>query len=178
MVSEHHLRPCHDGGEPAGFRHQRVFDCELRATVSFPHALQQHRMTMKRRDLLGLLGGLALSRPLAVKAEESGKVWRMGFLAQGYEKFYDALFDGLRQLGYQEGRNLLVERRYAEGRSERFREFAAEMVQLNVDVIVVSTTPAGFAVKSPRPTSPWCFPTPSVRSKVVWSRASPIPAAT
>ena len=63
-------------------------------------------MTMKRRDLLGLLGGLALSQPLAARAQESGKVWRMGFLAQGYEKFYDALFDGLKDLGYQEGRNL------------------------------------------------------------------------
>ena len=57
----------------------------------------------------------------------------MGFLAHGHEKFYDALFEGLREFGYVEGRNLIVERRYAEGRAERFQEFAAEMVRLNVD---------------------------------------------
>ena len=82
----------------------------------------------------------------------------MGFLAQGYEKFYGALFDGLKDLGYQEGRNLIVERRYAEGRSERFQEFAAEMVRLKVDVIIVTTTPAGFAVKSPNTNIPVVFP--------------------
>jgi len=132
-------------------------------------------MTMKRRDLLGLLGSLAFSRPLAAEAQEPGKVWRMGFLAQGYEKFYDALFDGLRALGYQEGRNLQVERRYAEGRSERFKEFAAEMVQLKVDVIVVSTTPAGFAVKSPATNIPVVFPNAisPVESGLVASLANP-----
>jgi putative tryptophan/tyrosine transport system substrate-binding protein len=132
-------------------------------------------MNLKRRDLLGLLGGAALSRPLAVNAQEPGKVWRMGFLAQGYEKFYDALFDGLRSLGYQEGRNLAVERRYAEGRSERFKEFAAEMVRLKVDVIVVSTTPAGFAVKSPATNIPVVFPNAisPVESGLVASLANP-----
>jgi putative ABC transport system substrate-binding protein len=132
-------------------------------------------MNMKRRDLLGLLGGFALSRPLTVFAQESGRVWRMGFLAQGYERFYDALFDGLRDIGYQEGRNLLVERRYAEGRSERFKEFAAEMVRLKVDVIIVSTTPAGFAVKSPATNIPVVFPNAisPVESGLVASLANP-----
>lgn len=132
-------------------------------------------MTMKRRDLLGLLGGLALSRPRVARAQESGKIWRMGFLAQGYEKFYDALFDGLKALGYQEGRNLQVERRYAEGRSERFKEFAAEMVRLKVDVIIVSTTPAGFAVKSPATIIPVVFPNAisPVESGLVASLANP-----
>ncbi|HEY2444437.1 MAG TPA: ABC transporter substrate-binding protein [Rhizomicrobium sp.] len=102
-------------------------------------------------------GGLA-AWPLATYAAEPGKVWRMGFLAQGYEKFYDALFQGLNELGYQEGRNLVVDRRYARGHAERFPEFAAEMVQLKVDVIVVSTTPAGFAVKSPATNIPVVFP--------------------
>ncbi len=99
----------------------------------------------------------------------------MGFLAQGYEKFYDALFDGLKSLGYEEGRNLTVERRYAEGRAERFREFAAEMVRLNVDVIIVSTTPAGFAVKSPATNIPVVFPNAisPVESGLVASLARP-----
>jgi putative ABC transport system substrate-binding protein len=113
---------------------------------------------MRRRDFIRAMGGAAAVFPLATYAQQTGKVWRMGFLAQGYEKFYDALFDGLKDLGYQEGRNLIVERRYAEGHTERFKEFAAEMVRLKADVIVVSTTPAGFAVKSPATNIPVVFP--------------------
>jgi putative ABC transport system substrate-binding protein len=113
---------------------------------------------MRRREFIRVVGGAAVVQPLLAYAQERGKVWRMGFLAQGYEKFYDALFDGLRALGYEEGRNLQVERRYAEGRTERFQEFAAEMMRLKVDVIIVSTTPAGFAVKSPATNIPVVFP--------------------
>jgi len=113
---------------------------------------------MRRREFIRVLTGAAATWPLAAHPQGPGKVWRLGFLAQGYEKFYDALFDGLKDLGYQEGRNLMVERRYAEGRVERFQEFAAEMVRLKVDVIIVSTTPAGFAVKSPATNIPVVFP--------------------
>jgi putative ABC transport system substrate-binding protein len=99
----------------------------------------------------------------------------MGFLAQGNEKFYQALFDGLKDLGYQEGRNLLVERRFAEGHNERFQEFADEMVRLRVDVIIVSTTPAGFAVKSPATNIPVVFPNAisPVESGLIASLAHP-----
>ena len=69
-------------------------------------------------------GGAAAGWPLAAYAQEPGPVYRTGFLAQGYEKLYDALLNSLKDLGYQEGRNLVVERRYA-GRSER-PEFAAD----------------------------------------------------
>ena len=79
---------------------------------------------------------------------QSGKSWRIGFIAHRYERFYDALFEGLRDLDYREGQNVIVERRYAEGRVERFREFAAEMVRLKVDVIIVVTTPAALAAKN------------------------------
>jgi hypothetical protein len=75
----------------------------------------------------------------------SHKVWRMGFIACGHESFYAALFEGLREHGCEEGRNLIVERRYAHGAAERFEDFAAEMVRLNVDVVVVVTTPAALA---------------------------------
>lgn len=68
---------------------------------------------MRRRDFITLVGGGIAARPLDALAQTSGKIWRIGFIAQGYEKFYDALFDGLRDLGYAEGRNLIVERRYA-----------------------------------------------------------------
>ena len=130
---------------------------------------------MQRRAFITVLGGAVAALPFAACAQELGKVWRIRILAQGYEKFYDALFDGLKDLGYQEGRNLLVERRYAEGRSERFQEFAAEMVRLKVDVIIVSTTPAGFAVKSPATNIPVVFPNAisPVESGLIASLAHP-----
>ena len=112
---------------------------------------------MKRREFITLLGG-ATAWPLAARAQQPVKIWRMGFIAHGHERFYDALFKGLEEFGYVEGQNLIVERRYAEGRAERFPEFAAEMVRLNVDVIVVVTTPAALAVKKATTTIPIVHP--------------------
>src|SRR4051794_10369547 len=115
------------------------------------------RCPMKRRDFITLLcGASALS--LDALGQQASKVWRMGFLAHEHEGFYDALFDGLREYSYEEGRNLLVERRYAQGRAERFKEFAEEMVRLNVDLIVVVTTPAALAVMSATSTIPVVHP--------------------
>jgi putative tryptophan/tyrosine transport system substrate-binding protein len=113
---------------------------------------------VKRRSFITLLGGAAATWPLAVSAQPAAKVWRMGFIAHGHESFYDALFEGLREYGYEEGRNLIVERRYARGRAERFKEFAAEIVRLNVDIIVVVTTPAALAVKNATKTIPIVHP--------------------
>jgi putative ABC transport system substrate-binding protein len=130
---------------------------------------------MERRRFIQVVAGGMASAPILSYAQEASRVWRMGFLAQGYEKFYDALFVGLKDLGYQEGRNLLVERRYAEGKNERFKEFAAEMERLKVDVIIVSTTPAGFAVKSPAISIPVVFPNAisPVESGLIASLAHP-----
>ena len=130
---------------------------------------------MRRRDFVALLSGGAVALPLRTFAQQSGKTWRMGFIAQGYERFYDALFEGLRELGYAEGKNLVVERRYAEGHAERFQEFAAEMVRLKVNVIVVTTTPAALAVKTATATIPVVFPNAisPVESGVVESLAHP-----
>src|SRR5262245_27723308 len=113
---------------------------------------------MKRREFITLLGGVAVAWPLAAHAQQAGKVWRMGFIAHGHESFYDALFEGLREYGYEEGRNLIVERRYARGQAERFKEFAAEMVRLNVVIIVVVTTPAALAVMNATKTIPIVHP--------------------
>src|SRR5262249_33180502 len=112
---------------------------------------------------------------LSALAQESGKTWRMGFIARGHESFYDALFAGLRELGYEEGGNLVVERRYAGDRTERFQEFAAEMVRLKVDVIVVVTTPAALAVKKATTTIPIVHPNAinPVQSGLVASLARP-----
>jgi putative ABC transport system substrate-binding protein len=108
---------------------------------------------MNRRKFITLLGSGA-AWPLDALAQQANKVWHMGFIAHGYESFYDALFDSLREYGYDEGRNLLVERRYAHGRAERFQEFAAEMVRLNVDIIIVVTAPAALAVMNATKTIP------------------------
>jgi putative tryptophan/tyrosine transport system substrate-binding protein len=112
---------------------------------------------MRRRDFIALFGGSAAAWPLLARAQ-SGKVWRIGFIAHRYEKFYDPLFQGLRELGYTEGQNLIVERRYAEGHAERFQDFAAEMVRLKVDAVIVVTTPAAFAVRSATTTIPIIHP--------------------
>src|SRR5215471_6926691 len=113
---------------------------------------------MNRRDVITLLGGTAAAWPLDALAQHAGNVWRMGFIAHGHESFYDPLFEGLGEYGYEEGRNLIVERRYARGQAERFKEFAAEMVRLNVDVIVVVTTPAALAVMNATKTIPIVHP--------------------
>src|SRR5205807_3930477 len=110
-----------------------------------------------RRELIALLGS-AVAWPLDALAQQASKIWHMGFIAHGHEHFYDALFEGLREYGYEEGRNLIVERRYASGQAERFKEFAAEMVRLNVDIIIVVTTPAALAVKKATTTIPIVHP--------------------
>jgi putative ABC transport system substrate-binding protein len=105
------------------------------------------------------LGALAivvfqLSTPLATQAQQAGKVWRIGFISVEHATIEDILFRQLAELGYVEGKNLVVERRYSEGRAERFAQFAADLVRLNVDMIIVTTTPAVLAVKKATRTIP------------------------
>jgi putative ABC transport system substrate-binding protein len=113
---------------------------------------------MRRREFLGLVALTAASWPALLRAQQATKIWRIGFLAHRYETFYDPLFRGLDELGYKEGRNLIVERRYAEGHIERFQGFADELVRLKVDLIVVVTTPAGQAAKKATSTIPIVHP--------------------
>src|SRR6476660_6763287 len=114
---------------------------------------------LNRREFITLVGGAAAAWPLAARAQQhSGRIWRIAFLAHRYESFYDALFQGLRELGYLEGRNLIVERRYAEGHAARFDEFAAEIVRANIDLVVVITTPAALAVRKVSTTIPIVHP--------------------
>lgn len=113
---------------------------------------------MRRRDFIALVSGGVAAWPLGTLAQDAAKVWRMGFIAHGHESFYDALFEGLRDYGYEEGRNLIVERRYARGQAERFKEFAAEMVRFNVDIVIIVTTPAALAVKNATKTIPIVHP--------------------
>src|SRR5215471_8878095 len=130
---------------------------------------------MRRRDFIKVVSAGILAWPLAARGEQSAKTWRLGFIAHRHESFYDGLFEGLRELGYVEGQNLIIERRYAEGHAERFQDFAAEMVRLKADIVIVVTTPAALAVKNATTTIPIVRPNAidPVESGLVTSLAHP-----
>src|SRR5262249_28777782 len=102
-------------------------------------------MTCIRAVLAAALALGLLVPPLAPEAQLAGKVWRIGPISVAYLRIEDVFFQHLRGLGYVEGQNLVVERRYSEGRAERFPEFAAELARLNLDLLIVTTTPAALA---------------------------------
>jgi putative ABC transport system substrate-binding protein len=105
---------------------------------------------MRRREFI-LLG--AAFWPFAVHAQ--AKAYRVGFVSTGYDAtLWQAFLDGLREHGWEEGRNLIVERRSADGRPERLPELASELVTLGVDVIVASAPPAVRAAQQATRTIP------------------------
>jgi putative ABC transport system substrate-binding protein len=114
---------------------------------------------MKRREFITLIGGAAAVWPVTAGAQHAGKMWRIAFITQAETNIYEALFERLRELGYVEGQNIIIERRYAEGRAEKFQEFAAEMVRLKADLIITITTPAALAAKNATTTIPIVIPT-------------------
>jgi putative ABC transport system substrate-binding protein len=116
---------------------------------------------MRRRDFIALLGGGAATWPLAARAQQ-GKVSTIGYLgsstALAQSQWTAAFVQRLRELGWIEGRNVAIEYRWAEGRSERFGEIAAEFVRLKVDVIVTAGTAPALATKRATSTMPIVFP--------------------
>lgn len=110
---------------------------------------------MKRREFILGLGGAALW-PIAARAQE--RVRRIGMLETIGENVkpedIGALRKGLRELGYVEGKNLTIDYRSADGRPERFPALAAELIALNVDMIVTRGTPAALAAKNTTKTIP------------------------
>jgi putative ABC transport system substrate-binding protein len=132
-----------------------------------------------RRRLVIALGAGALTAPLAAFAQKKGKVWRIGFLepstAAGTARWAEALRAGLRDLGYVEGKNLVIEFRTADGKSERLPGLAAELVQLKVDVIVTHSTLASRAAKAATATIPivMAIVADPVRTGLVASLARP-----
>jgi putative ABC transport system substrate-binding protein len=101
---------------------------------------------MKRREFITLLGSAVVARPLAARAQQSGKLPTIGYLGVATPtgtSLWDAAFvQRLRELGWIEGRTVAIEYRWAEGRIERVPEIAAEFVQRKVDVIVTTATGA------------------------------------
>jgi putative ABC transport system substrate-binding protein len=106
---------------------------------------------MDRRAFLGTLAGGLLAAPLAAGAQQAGKVYRIGFLGNSTAALEANLVgpfrEGLRDLGYVEGRDVLVEYRWAEGKYDRFPALIGELLALKVAVIVTAGTPATLAVK-------------------------------
>ena len=100
--------------------------------------------------------GTVLAFPLAAAAQQAKNVPVIGYLIErsGPTAFDEAFRRGLRELGYSEGRNIVVEYRWADGRPERLPAFAAELVKMKVDVIVTSGTPGGLAAKNSTSTIP------------------------
>ena len=108
----------------------------------------------RRAFVTGMAGGL-LAAPLAAGAQPAVRKYQVGLLAGGSPPAHRApLTEALRELGYAEGQNLLIESRYAEGRPENLPSLAAELVRLKVDVIVTVATPATAAAKDAAATIP------------------------
>jgi len=109
----------------------------------------------RRRFLLTSLAG-ALAGPLAADAQPAGKVPRIGVVAPAglHDPDVEGFRQGLRELGYVEGQNLLVEYRAAEGKPERFPDLFGEILRLKVDVIVTGTVSAAVAVKKATSATP------------------------
>ncbi len=114
---------------------------------------------MRRREFIAIATGAA-AWPLAAQAQQAPNVARIGYLAVGslespeVQTILDALREGLAELGYIEGRNIVIEARGADGIVERLPALAAELVKQNVDVLVVSGTTPGLAAQKATTTIP------------------------
>ena len=113
-----------------------------------------------RRRLLIALGSAALASPLSSIAQLAAKTARIGFFYFGTRQSaldggrYQALVEGLRDLGYVEGKNLVIESRFADGKAERTKALAAELVQLKVDVFVATGSATYRSLQQAAPTTP------------------------
>ena len=132
---------------------------------------------IQRRDFL-IAAGALLAAPLAAEAQQAARVPRIGYLATSRgpsPHLQEAFVQGLRDLGYAEGLNVVIEYRDAEGKLERLPALAAELVALKVDVIVAVSTPQALAAKQATRTIPIVFTSVAdpVGSGLVSSHARP-----
>ncbi len=113
---------------------------------------------MDRRAFIGALSGGLLGAAPALEAQQVGKVYRIVYLGNSSAALESdlsgAFRDGLRQLNYIEGQNIVIDYRWAEGRNDRFPPLVAEAVRLKADVILTSGTPAALAAKDGTRTIP------------------------
>ena len=113
---------------------------------------------MKRREFITLLGGAAVAWPLPLSAQQAAKMYRIGYLGltsrAEYAREVEALLKGLRQLGYEEGKNIAIHYQFAEGDYDRLPALAAELVTLKVDVLLTHGTPGARAARQATSTIP------------------------
>jgi ABC-type uncharacterized transport system substrate-binding protein len=116
---------------------------------------------VERRPFLGALAAGGIAAPFAAHAQDSQKVWRIGFLEAGAptanQHFLEAFRRGLREQGYAEGQNVAIVDRWADGNVNRFPALLNDLVQEKVDLIVVSSTPGAVAAKATVKTIPVIF---------------------
>ena len=133
---------------------------------------------LRRVGLVSLLCLTTLAAQLAAEAQQAAKVPRIGYLTGSLASsphLREAFRQGLRDLGYVEGRNVVIEYRDAEGKYDRLPALAADLVALKVDVIVVTSTPAALAAKQATRTIPivLAFVADPIGSGLVTSLARP-----
>ena len=113
---------------------------------------------MDRRTFLAGTGAVLLAAPLAVEAQQRAQLPRIGYLGTSSASLEAELVQafrlGLRDLGYVEGQNIVIEFRWAEGNYSRFPDLAADLVRLKVDVILTAGTPGALAAKRATQTIP------------------------
>src|SRR5262249_32752118 len=118
-------------------------------------------VTIGRREVLAALGGTAAAWPLAARAQQLAKLPTIGFLGSStplaMSQWVAAFLQRLRDLDWIEGRTVAIEYRWAEGRSSRAAEIAAEFVRLKVDVIVTNATSPALAAKQATSVIPIVF---------------------
>src|SRR5262245_61685426 len=113
---------------------------------------------MRRREFITLLGGTAAAWPLVARAQQPLRAPRIGYLAfRSPLSADDAFFQGLRDLGWVEGQNIFVERRFAAGNVDRLKDSAAELVRLKVGVIVAAASAPTQAAKDATTSIPIVF---------------------
>src|SRR5262249_2181185 len=123
---------------------------------------QQAIGNSNRLKILGFtLCAMLLVLCLPAEAQQPKKIPRLGMLVSGTfssnESQINAFRQGLRELGYLEGQNIVIEYRYAEGKTDRFPDLAGELIRLKVDVIVTASTPPVLAAKRTSNTIPIVF---------------------
>jgi putative tryptophan/tyrosine transport system substrate-binding protein len=113
---------------------------------------------MRRREFVALLAG-ATAWPRVARAQRTHNVWHLGVLQPGSppDPLLEIVKDGLQDLGYVEGRDIIFEIRWAEGRRDRLADLAADLVALKVDAIHAFTTPAALAARDASTTIPVVF---------------------
>jgi hypothetical protein len=127
------------------------YDARPHASAIAPAAGGTGDRVVDRRAFIGTLTGSLLATPLAVEGQQAGPVARIGFLGatspSSWASRVEAFRSGLSALGYVEGKNLVIEFRWAEEKYSRLPDLAAELVRLKVDVLVTYGTPATLAAK-------------------------------